>query len=72
MMPSAVETDSSGAQNRSVRDIASETGIALGAVGRFWTPSIEWHDVSAAAFPTFADPGWGRIAVSFRSPASKL
>jgi len=39
--------------------------IALGAVGRFWTPSIEWHDVSAAAFPTFAEPGWGRIAVSF-------
>ena len=39
--------------------------IALGAVGRFWTPSIEWHDVPAAAFPTFAEPGWGRIAVSF-------
>lgn len=39
--------------------------IALGAVGRFWTPSIEWHDVSAAEFPTFAEPGWGKIVASF-------
>lgn len=39
--------------------------IALGAVGRFWTPSIEWKDVSAEAFPTYGEPGWGRIAVSF-------
>ncbi len=45
--------------------LAPRHEIALGAVGRFWTPSIEWHDVPAAAFPTFAEPGWGRIAVSF-------
>jgi hypothetical protein len=45
--------------------IAPRHEIALGAVGRFWTPSIEWHDVSAAEFPTFAEPGWGRIVASF-------
>ena len=39
--------------------------IALGAVGRFWTPQIEWRDVTADEFPRFAEPGWGRIAVSF-------
>lgn len=39
--------------------------LAIGAVGRFWTPSIEWYDVTAAAFRAFREPGWGKIAVSF-------
>lgn len=44
-----------------------EREIALGAVGRFWTPNIEWYDVSAMTpdeFAAFAKPGWGRIAIS--------
>ncbi len=39
--------------------------IALGAVGRFWTPAIEWRDVTREEFHSFADRGWGKIAVSF-------
>ena len=38
--------------------------ICLGAVGRFWTPTIEWRDVDAADFPGFAEPTWGKIAFS--------
>jgi len=46
----------------------TESEIALGAVGRFWRPDIEWYDVSAmtpAQFAAFDEPGWGRIAVAF-------
>jgi hypothetical protein len=46
----------------------TESEIALGAVGRFWRPDIEWYDVSAmtpAQFAAFDEPGWGRIAASF-------
>jgi hypothetical protein len=40
--------------------------IALGAVGRFWTPTIVWHDVEGPDdFAAFAEPGWGKIGVSF-------
>jgi hypothetical protein len=42
--------------------------IALGAVGRFWKPNIEWYDVTEMTpdeFAEFEDPGWGRIAASF-------
>ncbi|HEX6198132.1 MAG TPA: hypothetical protein VFZ37_19635 [Jiangellaceae bacterium] len=42
--------------------------IALGAVGRFWKPNIEWFDVSEMTpeeFAEFDDPGWGRIAANF-------
>jgi hypothetical protein len=39
--------------------------IAFGAVGRFWTPTIEWHPVDPQDFAAFAEPGWGRIACSF-------
>lgn len=38
--------------------------VVLGAVGRFWQPDIEWHDVGAmtpAEFAAFAEPDWGRI-----------
>jgi hypothetical protein len=45
----------------------TESEIALGAVGRFWRPDIEWYDVSAmtpAQFAAFDEPGWGRIAVA--------
>lgn len=39
--------------------------LAFGAVGKFWQPNIEWHDVAAAEFATFAEPGWGKIAANF-------
>jgi hypothetical protein len=45
-----------------------EREIALGAVGRFWQPAIQWYDVSAMTpdrFAAFAEPGWGRIAANF-------
>jgi hypothetical protein len=46
----------------------TESEIALGAVGRFWQPDIEWYDVSEMTPPQFAafdEPGWGRIAAAF-------
>jgi hypothetical protein len=46
----------------------AEREIALGAVGRFWQPDIEWYLVSAMTpdgFAAFEDPGWGRIAANF-------
>lgn len=39
--------------------------IALGAVGRFWQPAIEWRDVARDDFAAFAEPGWGKIACGF-------
>ncbi len=39
--------------------------IAFGAIGRFWQPTIEWHDISAADFPGFDALGWGKIAANF-------
>jgi hypothetical protein len=40
--------------------------LAIGAVGRFWTPTIEWRDVGTPeAFGAFDEPGWGKIGVSF-------
>jgi hypothetical protein len=39
--------------------------IAFGAVGVFWHPQIEWHDVARHDFAAFADPGFGKIACNF-------
>ncbi len=36
--------------------------IAFGAVGTFWKPDIEWHDLPVEQFAEFAEPGWGKIA----------
>ncbi|MCE3555146.1 hypothetical protein LWC33_27285 [Pseudonocardia sp. RS11V-5] len=46
----------------------AEREIALGAVGRFWTPVLEWYDVTGMTpegFAAFAQPGWGKIAANF-------
>ncbi|MDF2977756.1 MAG: hypothetical protein K0S40_2484 [Actinomycetospora sp.] len=46
----------------------AEREIALGAVGRFWRPDIQWYDVTAMtpdAFASFSESGWGRIAANF-------
>jgi hypothetical protein len=39
--------------------------LALGAVGRFWTPTITWDEVPADSFAAYAEPGRGKIGVSF-------
>lgn len=39
--------------------------VAFGAVGTFWKPTIEWRDLTAADFPGFHEPGWGKIAANF-------
>jgi hypothetical protein len=36
--------------------------LVFGAVGTFWRADIEWHDVPAEDFASFAEPGWGKIA----------
>jgi hypothetical protein len=36
--------------------------VVFGAVGTFWKPDIEWHELSAGQFAAFAEPGWGKIA----------
>ncbi len=36
--------------------------VVFGAVGMFWKPDIEWHELSAGQFAAFAEPGWGKIA----------
>ena len=43
--------------------------IAFGAVGRFWTPTIEWRTVAPQDFAAFAEPGWGKIACTFTTIA---
>ena len=37
----------------------------FGAIGRFWTPQIEWRPADPAGFVSFEDPGWGKIACNF-------
>ncbi|MFD8496059.1 hypothetical protein [Amycolatopsis sp. NPDC059657] len=39
--------------------------IALGAAGRFWTPYVEWHEVTPDEFATYSRPRSGTIALSF-------
>ena len=38
--------------------------IALGAVGKYWQPTITWRNVPADEFTAFAEPGWGKIATA--------
>ncbi len=45
--------------------LRAEREIAFGAVGRFWQPTIDWRNVAATDFPSFDEPGWGKIAASF-------
>jgi hypothetical protein len=39
--------------------------VALGAVGKFWQPAIEWRDVPLEEFAGFTEPGYGKIACNF-------
>jgi hypothetical protein len=36
--------------------------VVFGAVGTFWKPDIQWHDLAAEQFAAFEEPGWGKIA----------
>jgi hypothetical protein len=40
--------------------------IAVGAIGKFWQPAIEFVDVAPDRFATFAEPGFGKVAWSIR------
>lgn len=42
-----------------------EREIAIGAVGRFWQPTIEWRPTPVEEFADLAEPGWGKIAAGF-------
>jgi hypothetical protein len=35
--------------------------LAFGAVGRFWTANLQWHQVPVEDFAGFDEPGWGKI-----------
>lgn len=39
--------------------------LVYGAVGRFWQPTVQWRDVPAHRFASFAGPGYGKVACSF-------
>lgn len=39
--------------------------LVFGAVGRFWTPRIEWVTVDRAGYRDFIAPGYARIAANF-------
>jgi hypothetical protein len=41
------------------------TELVLGAAGRFWTPFMDWQDLTAGEFATFARPRRAKIAISF-------
>jgi hypothetical protein len=39
--------------------------VVFGAVGRFWTPVVRWHEISADEFAGFDQPGLGKIAMAY-------
>lgn len=45
------------------------TEIALGLVGKFWRPVIEYVAVDAAGFVDFAEPGYGKTIYSLSTRA---
>ena len=38
--------------------------LAFGAIGRFWGGATSWKQIDAAEFPSFATPGFAKIAAS--------
>lgn len=38
--------------------------LALGMVGKFWRPVIQYADIDAEHFKTFAEPGWAKTVYS--------
>jgi hypothetical protein len=43
-----------------------ERELALGLVGKFWLPVIEYADVAPEEFPSFAEPGWAKTIYDLR------
>jgi hypothetical protein len=41
--------------------------LALGLVGKFWRPVIEYADVPAGRFRGFAEPGWAKTVYHLRA-----
>ncbi|MCU1450621.1 MAG: hypothetical protein JWP02_2791 [Acidimicrobiales bacterium] len=39
--------------------------LILGAAGRFWTPRMEWHDITVDEFANYDKPRSGTIAAAF-------
>lgn len=42
-------------------------GVVVGAIGKFWRTDIEFARVDRAAFASFAEPGWGKVAWEIRA-----
>jgi hypothetical protein len=42
------------------------TEVVVGAIGKFWQPSIEFQRVTPAEFPSFDRPGQGKVAWCLR------
>jgi hypothetical protein len=40
--------------------------FVVGSVGRFWARDYGWKPVAADAFVAFEEPGYAKVAVSFR------
>ena len=40
--------------------------LAIGLTGKFWRPVIEYREVSAEDFATFAEPGWAKTIYDLR------
>jgi hypothetical protein len=47
--------------------VDDERHFAVGAIGRFWLPKMEFSDVPADRFLSFDEPGWGKLAWELRS-----
>lgn len=56
--------------------VRERDAIALGLVGRFWRPVIEYRDVTADRFAAFAEPGFAKtvyaLSVRALSPSTTL
>ncbi|MFE5592873.1 hypothetical protein [Streptomyces sp. NPDC056549] len=39
--------------------------IEFGAVGKVWKPTVEWRRVEPGDYPSFAEPGWAKMAAAF-------
>jgi len=44
-------------------DEAPGEEFVVGAVGKFWRPSIEWRDVAPDEFADFDEPGYAKLAI---------
>lgn len=46
--------------------VVRERELALGLVGKFWLPVIEYADVAPEDFASFAEPGWAKTVYDLR------